>query len=113
MARMIVCGCVKDHASAVRPGEELDGTRLAGYLRQTLPACGLADADLTQPMQVAQFPGGHSNLTYVVRFGGTDLVIRRPPLGPVPPKAHDMARKGLSKLLPCFVLDQQPASGRG
>ena len=39
------------------------------------------------------FPGGHSNLTYLVRFGGAELVVRRPPLGPVPPKAHDMARE--------------------
>ena len=44
-------------------------------------------------MQVAQFPGGHSNLTYRVRFGTTELVVRRPPFGPVPPTAHDMARE--------------------
>ena len=44
-------------------------------------------------MEVSQFPGGHSNLTYLVRFGGAELVLRRPPLGPVPPKAHDMARE--------------------
>ena len=44
-------------------------------------------------MQVAQFPGGHSNLTYHVRFGTTELVVRRPPFGPVPPTAHDMARE--------------------
>jgi aminoglycoside phosphotransferase (APT) family kinase protein len=107
---MIVCGFVKDHASPVRAGEELDGTRLAGYLRRALPACGLTDADLAQPMQVAQFPGGHSNLTYVVRFGSTDLVIRRPPFGPVPPRAHDMAREyaWLAALHPIFPLAPKP-----
>jgi aminoglycoside phosphotransferase (APT) family kinase protein len=44
-------------------------------------------------MQVDQFPGGHSNLTYHIRFGSTELVVRRPPFGPVPPTAHDMARE--------------------
>jgi len=39
-------------------------------------------------MQVAQFPGGHSNQ---VRFGALELVVRRPPFGPVAPTAHDMA----------------------
>jgi aminoglycoside phosphotransferase (APT) family kinase protein len=40
-----------------------------------------------------QFPGGHSNLTYLIRFGEAEIVVRRPPLGPVAPKAHDMARE--------------------
>ena len=40
-----------------------------------------------------QFPGGHSNLTYLLEAGGREYVLRRPPLGPVAPKAHDMARE--------------------
>ena len=62
--------------------------------------------DLTQPMHVEQFPGGHSNLTYLVRFGDIDLVLRRPPLGPVPPTAHDMARefRWLSAVHPVYPL---------
>jgi aminoglycoside phosphotransferase (APT) family kinase protein len=57
-------------------------------------------------MQVEQFPGGHSNLTYLIRFGETELVLRRPPLGPVAPTAHDMAReyRWLSAVSPVFVL---------
>jgi aminoglycoside phosphotransferase (APT) family kinase protein len=57
-------------------------------------------------MDVAQFPGGHSNLTYQVGFGTTELVVRRPPLGPVPPTAHDMAReyRWLSAVHPAFPL---------
>ena len=57
-------------------------------------------------MHVAQFPGGHSNLTYQLRFGATELVIRRPPFGPVPPTAHDMAReyRWLSAIHPVFPL---------
>jgi aminoglycoside phosphotransferase (APT) family kinase protein len=61
-------------------------------------------------MQVAQFPGGHSNLTYLVRFGGAELVVRRPPFGPVPPTAHDMAReyRWLAALNPIFPEAPQP-----
>src|SRR5262245_3216036 len=61
-------------------------------------------------MEVSQFPGGHSNLTYLVRFGGAELVLRRPPLGPVPPKAHDMAReyRWLAALNPVFPLAPRP-----
>ncbi len=40
-----------------------------------------------------QFPGGHSYLTYLLETGGREYVLRRPPLGPVAPKAHDMARE--------------------
>lgn len=43
---------------------------------------------------VAQFGGGKANLTYLLTFpGGAELVLRRPPLGPVAPGAHDMARE--------------------
>lgn len=44
-------------------------------------------------MVIEQFPHGHSNLVYLVRLGGREYVLRRPPLGPVAPKAHDMARE--------------------
>lgn len=40
-----------------------------------------------------QFPGGHSNLTYLLRYGKREFVLRRPPLGPVAPTAHDMTRE--------------------
>ncbi len=47
----------------------------------------------TGPLVVEQFPGGHSNLTYLLRYGDREFVMRRPPLGPVAPKAHDMGRE--------------------
>jgi aminoglycoside phosphotransferase (APT) family kinase protein len=37
--------------------------------------------------------GGHANLTYLLRFGEREYVLRRPPLGPLPPGAHDMRRE--------------------
>jgi aminoglycoside phosphotransferase (APT) family kinase protein len=80
-------------ANEVRPGEQLDWPRLVAWLRERLPACDIAGLDVTREPEVSQFPGGHSNLTYLIRFGGADIVVRRPPFGPVPPTAHDMARE--------------------
>jgi len=71
---------------AERADERLDTTRLAPYLRARLTA---ADGKLT----VAQFHGGKANLTYLIRFDDTEYVLRRPPLGPIPPGAHDMRRE--------------------
>jgi aminoglycoside phosphotransferase (APT) family kinase protein len=82
-----------DDARAVRPGEELDWPRLVDWLRERLPSCGIPALDVSRAPDVRQFPGGHSNLTYLLRFGGADVVVRRPPLGPVAPRAHDMARE--------------------
>ena len=70
----------------VRADERIDAAALAAYLRDRLDT---GDA----PLEIKQFPGGHSNLTYLLRFGDRELVLRRPPLGPVAPKAHDMARE--------------------
>jgi aminoglycoside phosphotransferase (APT) family kinase protein len=36
---------------------------------------------------------GHSNVTYALRRDGTDVVLRRPPRGPLPPSAHDVLRE--------------------
>lgn len=60
--------------------------RLAAYLRERLE--GAADG-----LAVEQFPNGHSNLVYLIRAGAREYVLRRPPLGPVAPKAHDMTRE--------------------
>jgi aminoglycoside phosphotransferase (APT) family kinase protein len=49
---------------------------------------------------VLQFPNGSANLTYLIRFGDLELVLRRPPFGTLAPGAHDMRReyKVLSRL---------------
>jgi aminoglycoside phosphotransferase (APT) family kinase protein len=72
--------------SAVRPGEELNCLALAHYLSQHL-------FQGSAGIEIEQFPNGHSNLVYLVRTEGREYVLRRPPLGPVAPKAHDMARE--------------------
>ncbi len=94
----------------VRASEELDWDALAIYARERL-AAKLGDRfDATAPMTVEQFPGGHSNLTYLLRFGNHEFAMRRPPFGPVPPKAHDMARECriLAAVHPVFPLAPQP-----
>jgi aminoglycoside phosphotransferase (APT) family kinase protein len=97
-------------AREVRAGEQLDWTRLAAWLRERLPACGVPGLDVAREPAVAQFPGGHSNLTYLLRFGDAEIVVRRPPLGPVAPTAHDMARefRWLSAMHGVFPLAPRP-----
>jgi aminoglycoside phosphotransferase (APT) family kinase protein len=71
--------------AAVRAGEELDNEALASYLGGKLEG--------VEHLAIEQFPGGHSNLTYLLRTRVREYVLRRGPLGPVAPKAHDMARE--------------------
>jgi len=81
----------------VRDEEQLDWRRLSEYLRGKLDG-----AD--RPMEVLQFRGGHSNLTYLLRFDGQEWVLRRPPFGPLPVGGHDMGReyRVLSRLWQAF-----------
>ena len=62
----------------VRADERLDTARLEPYLRERL-------TETNGPFELAQFGGGHANLTYLIRFGTDEYVLRRPPLGPVAP----------------------------
>lgn len=114
-ARMIVYAVVADDTRAVREGEALDWRALTAYLQQALPRQdGLEHTfdprALRGELGVEQFGGGHSNLTYLLQLGSIGLVLRRPPLGPVPPRAHDMARefRWLSALHPLFPLAPRP-----
>jgi aminoglycoside phosphotransferase (APT) family kinase protein len=72
--------------SAVRPGEELNRAALSDYLSKNLP-------EGAGGIEIEQFPHGHSNLVYLIRTDRREYVLRRPPLGRVAPKAHDMARE--------------------
>lgn len=88
----------------VRKGEELNLAVLEGFLResvQNLP---------NSPLEILQFSAGHSNLTYQIKMGDWEAVLRRPPLGPVAPKAHDMEReyKILSELNPVYSAAPKP-----
>ena len=70
----------------IRAGEELNTAALADYLKDKIEGA-------EREISIEQFPGGHSNLTYLIRTPAREYVLRRPPLGPVAPKAHDMARE--------------------
>jgi aminoglycoside phosphotransferase (APT) family kinase protein len=70
----------------VRPGEELDWKALEAYVTAGIP-------ELSGSLSVMQFPSGSANLTYLLVFGDTELVMRRPPFGVVAPGAHDMKRE--------------------
>ena len=85
-----------DVTKPVRAGEELDVARLSAFVHKEL---GIAGA-----ITVEQFPGGHSNLTYCVRAGDREMVLRRPPVGSKVKSAHDMGREVavLSKLSPVY-----------
>jgi aminoglycoside phosphotransferase (APT) family kinase protein len=78
-------------STPIRPGEELDLAVLNSYLQEHLRPLSVIDPDSV--FEVEQFPGGHSNLTYLISYGSREFVLRRPPVGPVAPTAHDMPRE--------------------
>ena len=88
----------------VRKGEDFDLEAVERYLREQIE--DLPDGKL----QVSQFPSGASNLTYLLQIDDWQGVLRRPPLGPVPPKAHDMGRESgiLSRLGAVYPLAPKP-----
>src|SRR5919112_186263 len=88
----------------VRQGEDFNLTAVERCIREHIE--GLPEEEL----EVKQFPSGASNLTYLVRIGDWEGVLRRPPLGPVPPKAHDMGRESkiLMKLHGAYPLAPRP-----
>ncbi len=88
----------------VRRGEGFDAGTVERVLRGEIDDLPRGD------LEVEQFPSGASNLTYLLRIGDWEGVLRRPPLGPIPPKAHDMGRESgiLSKLNAAFPLAPKP-----
>ncbi|MGE0827208.1 MAG: phosphotransferase family protein [Candidatus Binatia bacterium] len=79
-------GWTEPETVSVRPDAVLDLAVVDQFLRPRLPHAEGA-------LSVTQFAGGHANLTYLVRFGEHEYVLRRPPGGPVAPGAYDMARE--------------------
>ncbi len=77
----------------IRHGEELNIGNLQTFLRENLDV-------KSDEIVIEQFPAGNSNLTYCVKIGDAEYVLRRPPFGNQVKSAHDMAREFnvLSKL---------------
>ncbi len=75
-----------DQATDVRKGEELDQQKLEAYLQRHWQ--GFSSLKATR-----QFPGGYSNLTYLLETDRGEYVLRRPPFGANIKTAHDMGRE--------------------
>ena len=86
-----------DQAVNIRNGEELDKQKLTAYLKDKL-------IEFEGELQIKQFPGGFSNLTYLIVVKNQEYVLRKPPLGANIKSAHDMRRefKVLSLLEPVY-----------
>lgn len=85
-----------------------DVAAVEAWVDQNVPA-------LTTPFTWTRLEGGHSNLTYRIdsadaATGGRSAVIRRPPMGQLLPKAHDMGREWacISALWPTPVPVAEP-----
>ncbi len=88
----------------VREGEGFDLGTVERCLREKIE--NLPQGEL----EVCQFPSGASNLTYLFKIGDWEGILRRPPQGPLPPKAHDMERESrlLMRLHEAYPLAPKP-----
>lgn len=75
-----------DQAKDIRKGEELDLDRLKAYLSENLEG-------FSGDLEISQFPSGFSNLTYLLKAGDKEYVLRRPPFGANIKGGHDMSRE--------------------
>ena len=94
---------MNDRATSIRSGEELDAKKVLDFLRDSVPG-------LKGEVEIKQFPSGFSNLTYLVKVGEREMVLRHPPFGRKAKTAHDMGReyRVLSSLKPVFPYCPQP-----
>jgi aminoglycoside phosphotransferase (APT) family kinase protein len=78
-----------DQPTPVRADSVFDVHALAQWLRARQPG----EPALAAEPELFQFGRGFSNLTYLVRFGDLELVVRRAPPGVTIKSAHDMGRE--------------------
>ncbi|WP_437308120.1 phosphotransferase family protein [Sorangium sp. So ce388] len=92
-----------DEPAEPRPGEGLDVAALAGWLRASAP-------ERRGAIEVAQFHGGYSNLTYLVTVGGREMVLRRAPDAAEGRGARDVMREYdvLARLCEVYPLAPRP-----
>jgi len=75
-----------DEARSVRDEDQLEVGKVDAFLKQHVDG-------LRGMPTISQFPGGASNLTYLIKYGERELVLRRPPAGVKAKSAHDMLRE--------------------
>jgi aminoglycoside phosphotransferase (APT) family kinase protein len=92
-----------DQPTPVRAESSFDVQALAAWLRQR-------EKGLEGEPVLMQFGRGYSNLTYLVKFGDRELVVRRAPPGVKIKSAHDMGREFriLSALAPVWPKVPRP-----
>ncbi|MGB9735384.1 MAG: phosphotransferase family protein [bacterium] len=92
-----------DKPRKIREGEELNISTVERFLKDSIPG-------LEGNLVVEQFPSGYSNLTYLIKVGDRELVLRRPPFGTKAKTAHDMKREYriLNALHPVFRYCPKP-----
>jgi aminoglycoside phosphotransferase (APT) family kinase protein len=76
-----------DEAGKVRDENQFDPGLILPFLKHAIP--DLADG----PTELRQFQGGASNVTYLLKVGARELILRRPPAGTKPRSGHDMHRE--------------------
>ncbi len=88
-----------DTAQKPREEDSLDSEKLSGYLH-----CEIDSLDKNASLEILQFPGGASNLTYQLKIDGKEMILRTSPQGANIKGAHDMGREFhvLDKLRPYF-----------
>lgn len=91
-------------AKPVREEDSFDVAVVADWLREHVHPAMLEELPGTPEVQ--QFQGGASNLTYLLRWPGRELILRRPPAGAKARGAHDMGREHRiqAALAPVFPL---------
>ncbi len=87
----------------IRQGEEINVQNLSEYLHSQLFASA-------GEVEISQFPAGSSNLTYLIKIGEEEYVLRRPPFGNQVKTAHDINREFqvLSKLSKVYAPAPKP-----
>ena len=75
-----------DQPTAIRAGEEIDPQKLLNFLKDRIE-------NSSAEISIQQFPSGYSNLTYLIKAGEQEYILRRPPFGAKIKSAHDMERE--------------------
>jgi len=100
---MALQGAIADEPSSMRDGEELNKDIIYDFIKSNIP-------DIKGDIEIKQFPSGFSNLTYLIKIGEREMILRRPPFGKKAKTAHDMSReyKILKALKPVFKYCPEP-----
>jgi len=77
---------ISDEPSPMREGEELNKGIIYDFIKSNI-------SDIKGDIDIKQFPSGFSNLTYLIKIGEREMILRRPPFGKKAKTAHDMSRE--------------------